>query len=154
MGELERKIEELGFVLPECPKPVASYVVAVEEKGLIYASGQTPVVDGILKYQGKVGQDVTVEQAYDAASICALRLIAELKSLIGDLDRIHRIVKVSGYVNGIEGFKDHPQVINGASDLIVKIFGDKGKHARIAIGVQSLPDNAPVEVELIASITS
>ena len=152
MGMIEKRLEELGLTLPECPTPVASYVIAAQTGSLVYASGQTPIENGVLRYAGKVGKDLSVEDAYEAAKICALRLIAELKSHVGDLDRVERIVKVNGYVNSEGDFGMQPKVMNGASDLLVAVFGEKGKHARAAIGVSTLPDNAAVEVELIAEV--
>lgn len=152
MGKIENRIRELGYELPECPTPVAAYVpAAAADDHLIFASGQTAVVDGKEKYIGIVGKDITVEEAYDAAQIAALRLLAEVKSVIGDLDRIERIVKVNGYVNAVPGFGDQPKVINGASEFFEAVFQEKGKHARAAIGVGSLPSNAPVEVEMIVA---
>lgn len=152
MSEVEERLERMGLVLPRCPVPVASYVVAMAAGELIYASGQTPVLEGKLLYTGKVGKSVTIEEAYECAKVCALRLIAELKELVGDLDQIKQIVKLNGYVNSEGDFSRQPQVMNGASDLLVAAFGERGKHARAAIGVSTLPDNAPVEVELIAMV--
>ncbi len=152
MSIIEKRIQELGYELPECPTPVAAYVpAAAASETLLFASGQTAVVDGREKYIGIVGKDITVEQAYDAARIAALRLLAEVKSVIGDLDRVERIVKVNGYVNAVPGFGDQPKVINGASEFFEAVFGEKGKHARAAIGVGSLPSNAPVEVEVVVA---
>jgi len=150
MSIIENRIQKLGYVIPDCPAPVGAYVPAVEvEGGLLYVSGQTAIVDGKQKYVGTVGKNVTPQEAYDAARICAIRLLSEVKYAIGDLDRIEKIVKVNGYVNAIHGFEQHPKVINGASDFLELIFQEKGKHARVAIGVASLPDNASVEVEMV-----
>lgn len=149
---VEEKLRELGLELPLCPTPVGAYVPAVQVAGFVYASGQTPVVDGKLVCRGKVGEEITVEEAYDAARICALRCLAEVKSVVGSLDRVKRIVKVTGFVNSGPGFAHQPKVINGASELLEFIFGERGKHARVAIGVANLPDNAAVEVELIAYV--
>ena len=118
--------------------------------GFIYASGQTPIIEGELKFKGKVGKDLTVEEGYEAAKICAIRLISEIKSVVGDLDKVERIVKVNGYINSVGDFGSQPAVLNGASELLEAAFGEKGKHARAAIGVATLPDDAAVEVELIA----
>ena len=150
---VEEKLKDLGLELPPCPKPVAAYVPAVEASGFVFASGQTPVVGDKLMYRGNVGSEISVEQAYEAAKICALRCLAELKSAIGTLDRVERIVKVTGYVNSAPGFGDQPKVVNGASELLEKIFGEKGKHARAAIGVAELPDGAAVEIEMIALVS-
>lgn len=152
MGKIEKRLEELGIELVECPKPVAAYVPAAKAGGFIYASGQTPIVDGKLIYQGKLGRDVTVEEGYDAARISAIRVLSELKSIVGDLDKIERIVRVTGYVNSMPDFGDQPKVINGASELFVNVFGDKGQHARVAFGAGALPDNAAVEVDVIAYV--
>lgn len=152
MSIIESRIQELGYAIPDCPTPVGAYVPAVKIKGgLVYASGQTAVVDGKQKYVGIVGKDVSLQEAYDAARICALRLLSEVKYVIGDLDRIEKIIKVNGYVNAIPGFEQHPKVINGASEFFELVFREKGKHARAAVGVASLPDNAPVEVEMVVS---
>ena len=152
MSNIEERIKELGLELPECPKPVGAYVpAATVENGLIYISGQTPVVKDRLLYKGKVGKEVSTQEAYEAAKICALRLIAELKYAVGDLDRVARIVKVNGYVNSEGDFGEQPSVINGASELLEAVFQDIGKHARAAVGVSTLPNDASVEVEMVAS---
>ena len=152
MDKIEKHIEKLGYKLPEAPVPVASYVLGVKlDNGLLYVSGQTAVENGETLYRGKVGDTVTVEQAYDASKICALRLISEVKAVLGDLERVERIVKVNGYINAAPDFGQHPMVMNGASEFLEAVFGEKGKHARTAVGVGSLPDNAPVEVEMIVA---
>ena len=152
MSNIEERMKELGLELPECPKPVGAYVPAVAtENGIIYISGQTPVVKGKLLYKGKVGKEVSKQEAYEAAKICALRLIAQLKYAVGDLDRVVRILKVNGYVNSEGDFGEQPGVINGASELLEAVFQDMGKHARAAVGVSTLPGDAPVEVEMVAS---
>lgn len=150
MSQVEKRLEAMGIILPECPKPVAAYVPAMKVNGFIYASGQTPIIDGELKYKGKVGVDLTIEEGYEAAKICAIRLISEIKSVVGDLDKVKQIVKVNGYINSVGDFGRQPAVLNGASELIEAVFKEKGKHARAAIGVATLPDDAAVEVELIA----
>ena len=152
MGNVEKKLKELGIELPECPKPVAAYVPATCENGFIFASGQTAWVDGKLLYPGKVGEAVSVEEAYESAKISAVRVIAELKSIVGDLDNIKHIVKVTGYVNSAPDFGAQPKVVNGASELFCEVFGEAGKHARVAFGVGALPDNASVEIDVIAAI--
>lgn len=153
MGIIKKRLAELQIVLPPCPVPVANYVTGVCVDGLIYVAGQTAwQEDGTLLYPGKVGTEVAVGEAYQSARLSAIRLISELDALI-DLDRI-RILKVNGYVNADPSFKDHPLVMNGASDLLVSVFGQMGAHARTAIGVASLPDNASVEVELVAAVIS
>jgi len=152
MGIVEKRLEEMGIVLPECPKPVAAYVTAACAGGFVYVSGQTPIADGKLIYKGKLGRDLTVEEGYEAAKLSAIRVLSELKAAVGDLDRIQRIVRVTGYVNSMPEFGDQPKVINGASELFVAAFGDKGQHARVAFGAGALPDNAAVEVDVIAYI--
>jgi len=152
MSEIEKKILEMGLELPVCPVPVAQYVPAVTVENLVFVSGQTPIVDGKLLYKGKIGHDLTTQDGYEAAKYAALRVVAGLKSAVGDLDRVERIVKVTGYVNSDAEYLDHPKVVNGASDLIRNVFGVKGEHSRVAFGVASLPDGAAVEIDLIAYI--
>ena len=154
MSKIEAKVKELGYEIPECPAPAGAYVPAAEVRdGLLFVSGQTAIVEGKQEYIGRVGAEVTVEEAYDAARICALRLLAQVKCVIGDLDRVERIVKVNGYVNAVEGFGQQPKVINGTSEFLEAVFQEKGRHARAAVGVGSLPDNAPVEVEMVLAYT-
>ncbi len=150
--KIEQKLAELGLSLPEVPAPVASYVPGVKEDRWIYVSGQTPLRDGKLNVKGKVGKEVTLEEAYEEAKQCALNIMAVLKSMAGSLDNIERIVKVTGFVASTPDFTDAPKVINGASDLFGKVFGEKGRHARAAIGVSSLPLDCAVEVEAIALV--
>lgn len=153
MGQIDKRLAELGITLPVPAKPVANYVGWVRTGNLVYTAGQVPLKDGKIEFQGKLGKDYTVEQGAQAARICAINVVAQLKDAVGgDLDRIKRIVKVVGFVNGVPDFVDHPKVINGASDLIVEIFGDKGKHARSAVGSGSLPVNVAVEVEAVAEV--
>jgi len=152
MSEVEKRLNEMGFHLPECPTPGGAYVPAVNINGFVYASGQVPTVDGVTVYTGKVGVDVTIEEAVEGARICALRLISELKSVVGNLDDIERIAYVQGFVNSEDDFGQQPAVINGASQLLEAAFGEKGRHARIAVGVSTLPGNAAVEVMLVAAL--
>lgn len=148
----EAKVKELGIELPEAPKPVGSYVPAVRTGSLIFSSGQLPLTGGRLAYQGKVGGDLSEEEGYRAAQICALNCLGAVKKVAGTLDNIARIVKVTGYVNSAPGFSGQPLVINGASDLLVKIFGEAGYHARSAVGVSELPLGAAVELEIIIEL--
>ena len=150
MSQVEERINALGLKLPECPVPVAAFVVAKKQGNLIFISGQTAQYEGKPMYIGKVGREVSLEEAYESAKLCALRCISELNS-VADLDKI-QILKVLGFVNAVPEYRDHPKVMNGASELLEKVFLEKGKHARSAIGVGSLPDCASVEVELIASV--
>lgn len=146
---VEERLAELGLTLPEVAKPVASYVPGVLEDGWLYVSGQLPLRAGELAYRGKVGADVTTEQGYEAARLCALNILAVARALAGSLDRVRRVVKVVGFVNSAPGFTGQPQVVNGASDLLVQVFGEAGRHARSAVGVSELPLNAAVEVEAV-----
>jgi len=149
---IKDKLAELGLTLPEAALPVAAYVPAVRTGNLVFTAGQLPLVDGKIPFIGKVGSDVTPEQAKDMAQVCALNALAAI-SLVADIDQIERIVRVGGFVNGISGFVAIPAVINGASELLIKLFGEvNGKHARTAIGVAELPLNAPVEVEMVVQL--
>ncbi len=145
-------LQSMGLTLPQPARPVASYVPAVRVGNLIYTSGQIPTRDGRLTRRGKVGIELTQDDAYDAAQTCALNALAAVQDLTGSLDAISQVVKVTGYVNSAEGFSDQSTVVNGASDLLVKLFGEKGKHARAAIGVAGLPLDAAVEVDLIVEV--
>ncbi len=148
----EAKVKELGLAIPEAPKPVATYVPAVKVDNYVYTSGQIPFVDGQLKYKGKLGKELTLEQGYEAAKICVLNCLAVVKGQVGSLDNIDRIVKVTGFVNSAPNFTDQPKVINGASELLGDIFGESGQHVRAAVGVNELPVNAAVEVEMIVKV--
>ncbi|MGQ9607817.1 MAG: RidA family protein [bacterium] len=147
--KIEQLLKEKGIELPEVPKPVANYVPAVRIGNLVFLSGHGPQKHIPL---GKVGKDLTLEQGYEAARNTALCLISTLKNFLGDLDKVLRIVKLTGFVNCSEDFKDQPKVVNGASDLFVEIFGESGKHSRSAVGMYQLPNNIPVEIELIAEV--
>lgn len=148
----EERLAELGLTLPEVPKPVAAYVPAVRTGNLVYTSGQVPLVEGKLAATGKLGADLTTEEGAGLARICALNALAALKSEVGDLLRVVRIVKVVVFVASDPAFTDQPKVGNGASELLGEVLGEAGKHARSAVGVASLPLDAPVEVELIAEV--
>jgi enamine deaminase RidA (YjgF/YER057c/UK114 family) len=150
MSKIEAKLIELGFPLPEVAKPVAAYVPSVVTGNICFTSGQLPFVNGALPKAGKVGRDVTAEEAKDLARLCALNALAALKLSIGDLDRVTRIVKVVGFVSVVPEFTAIPGVINGASEFLGEVFGDAGIHARSAVGVPALPLDSAVEVELIA----
>lgn len=149
---VEEKLRQLGIELPETPTPLAAYVPAVQVGDFAYTSGQIPLVKGELKFKGKVGAEFSEEEGYQAARICAINCLSALKGAIGDLDKIERIVKVVGFVNSAPGFKMQPKVINGASELLGEVFGDAGKHARSAVGVNELPIDSAVEVEVIVKL--
>jgi enamine deaminase RidA (YjgF/YER057c/UK114 family) len=151
---IKEKIESLGLTLPVAALPVAAYVPAVRTGNLVFVAGQLPLVDGKIVKEGKVGKEVTPEEAKEMAQVCALNALAAI-ALVADIDQIVRIVRVGGFVNGIPGFFAIPQIINGASELFIKLFGEvNGKHARTAIGVAELPLNAPVEVEVLVQLAS
>lgn len=152
MSTIEAKLAEMDLTLPSPPKPVAAYIPSVLHQGILYISGQLPMRNGQLAYLGKVGQDVSLEQAYEAARLCTLNALSIAKDHLGDLDRIVRIIKVGGFVASAEGFFDQPKVINGASEFLGELLGEKGRHARAAVGVNALPLNAAVEVEFIIAV--
>ena len=150
---IEEKIVALGITLPNPPKPAGSYIPVVRTGNLVFVSGQIPISDGKVLYSGKVTKDLSIEDAQKAARLCVINALAQLKSEFGNLDKISKIVRVSGFVNSPSEFTEQPKVINGASDLLFEIFEKKGQHARIAIGVSSLPLNSAVEVDMIVEIT-
>jgi enamine deaminase RidA (YjgF/YER057c/UK114 family) len=150
--QVEERIAALGLSLPAASRPVGSYVPAVRTGTLVYTSGQLPMVAGELRYRGKVGQEVTIEEAQQAARLCALNALAALRGELGDLDRVRRIVKVTGFVNCGPDFVDQAAVLNGASTFLQEAFGEAGRHARAAVGCASLPLGSPVEVELVAEV--
>jgi len=149
---VEEKIKELGFTLPETPKPLAAYIPAIRTGDYVYTSGQVPFADGELMYSGKIGFDLTIEEGQKAAELCALNGLSSIKSEIGDLNKIEQIVKVTVFVNSADGFTDQPKVANGASEFLGKIFGESGKHVRSAVGVNELPADSAVEVEIIVKV--
>jgi enamine deaminase RidA (YjgF/YER057c/UK114 family) len=148
----EARLSALGIQLPPAPKPVASYVPAVRTGNLIFLAGQGPVADGKPTVVGKVGAELTEEAGYKAARATILVSLAVLRAEIGSLDRVRRIVKLVGWVNSAPGFSRQPWVVNGASDLLIEIFGESGKHARSSIGANELPLNIPVEIELVVEV--
>lgn len=147
-GTIEARLAELGLTLPPVAAPVAAYVPAVIEGNLVHTSGQLPFQGGQLPATGKVGAEVDLEEAAELASLCAVNALAAVKSVIGDLDRIEQVVKVVGFVSSDPSFTAQPQVVNGASELLGRVFGDAGVHARSAVGVAVLPLDSPVEVEM------
>jgi enamine deaminase RidA (YjgF/YER057c/UK114 family) len=152
MGAVEMKLNQLGLNLPDAPKPVAAYIPAKQTGNLVFTAGQLPMVNGELISKGLLGQDVEIEEANKAARICTLNALAAIKGVIGDLDRIKQIVRVVGYVASVPTFTQQPAVVNGASELLLEIFGENGKHARSAVGMAVLPLNASVEIELTVEV--
>lgn len=152
MATPEARIAELGLTLPEVAAPVASYVPAVRSGSHVYVSGQLPFVEGRLPATGKVGAEVSPEDAKELAALCALNAIAAVRAEVGELSNVVRVVKVGGFVASAPDFTGHPGVINGASDLLAAVFGDAGVHARAAVGVAALPLDSPVEVDMIVEV--
>lgn len=150
---IDERLASLNITLPSPPKPAGSYVPVVIADKLAFVSGQIPIKDGKVVYVGKVSEDVTIEDAQKAARLCIINALAHLKTELKSLDRISKIVRVSGYVNSSSDFTEQPKIINSASDLLFEIFGQRGQHTRIAIGVSSLPFNSVVEIDLVAEIT-
>jgi enamine deaminase RidA (YjgF/YER057c/UK114 family) len=148
----EKNLNKLGIALPKPPSPIGAYLPATRIGSLIFVSGVLPMVDGKLAFSGKLGSDLQVEEGYEAAKISCVNGLAILKSELGSLDSVKRIVKVTGYVACAEDFYDQPRVVNGASELLLEIFGRSGKHARAAVGCPSLPANSPVEIEMIVEV--
>ena len=152
MNKIELKLKELKLQIPDAPKPVAAYIPAKQTGNLVFTAGQLPMVNGELISKGLLGQDVEIDEANKAARICTLNALAAIKGVIGDLDRIKQIVRVVGYVASVPTFTQQPAVVNGASELLLEIFGENGKHARSAVGMAVLPLNASVEIELTVEI--
>ena len=149
LGNVEARLKELNIELESMPKPSGNYAPYKSVPPMIYLSGVTPKVNGVLKYKGRVGLDISKEDGYQAARQCIINQLGTLQTLLGDLDRVVGIVKMTGFIHVAPGFYDLPYVLNGASDLLVEVFGDPGVHARSAIGVSTLPGAAAVEVEMI-----
>lgn len=150
-SQVEARLQELGLSLPNPPRPVAAYVPAVTTGNLLFLSGQLPVKEGVL-IQGRVGAELTIEEGYEAARLCALNALAHIKAEVGSLDRVERIVKLVGWVSSAPDFDQQPKVINGASELLLELFGERGRHARSAVSAHVLPLGAAVEVELIVAV--
>ena len=148
----ETRLKEIGLELPPAVKPIGNYVPAVRTGNLVFLSGHGPLRKDGTRITGKVGSDLTLEEGYEAARRVALGLLVSLKAEIGDLDKVRRVVKLLGMVNCPPDFADQPKVINGASDLLVEVFSDKGKHARSAVGMNALPNNISVEIEMIVEV--
>ncbi|MCE9651860.1 MAG: RidA family protein [Nitrosarchaeum sp.] len=148
---IEEKIKSIGINLPVPPNPAGSYIPVVKSGNLVFVSGQIPMEDGKVLFTGKVS-DMNIDTAQKAARICAINILAQLKKELGDLEKISRIVRLSGFVNSVPEFTQHPKVINTASDLLYEIFGESGRHTRIAVGVSSLPLNSMTEIDAIVEI--
>jgi len=152
-NQVEERLKELGFELPVVAKPVAEYVPAKWVGNLVYVSGQGPIQDGEAVYIGRVGKEVSLDEGYKAAEICALNSLAAVKSVVGSLEEVEQIVQVRGFVNSAPDFHDQPKVMNGASKLLVNVFGNTGRHARVALGTSNLPGNIPVEIEMVVLVS-
>jgi enamine deaminase RidA (YjgF/YER057c/UK114 family) len=149
---IENRLRELGIDLPPAPKPVGAYVAVHRTGNLVVTSGQLPWRGDKLVHSGKLGAGLTVEQGYEAARVCAVNALAQLKAAVGSLDRVRQIVRLEGYVHCGPGFRQHPQVLNGASDLLNAVFGEKGRHTRVALGIHEMPLDAPVQLVVWAEV--
>ncbi len=149
----EHKLKQMGIVLPPPPPAVAAYVPWVRTGSLVITSGQVPWKGPTIKYAGKVGAELDEQQGYEAARLCAINAIAQLKDATGDLERINRIIRVEGHVHAAPGFRGHPQVLNGASDLINEVFGERGRHTRTALGTNEMPLDAAVQISVFAEVS-
>ena len=152
MENIAQRLSQLGIKLPNTAVPAGSYVPYVLEKNLLWISGQVPFWNGKVKYRGKVSSEVSMDDAIMAARLCGLNILAQIKTALGDLNRVEQIIKLSGFVNSSSDFTDHPIVINGASDLMVDVFGELGRHTRVAIGASSLPLNSTTEVDALVRV--
>jgi enamine deaminase RidA (YjgF/YER057c/UK114 family) len=148
----ERQLKKLGIELPPAPKPVGAYVTVIRTGNLVITSGQLPWKGDRLAYTGKLGMDLTVEQGYEAARLAGLNAIAQLKSILGDLDKVGQILRLEGFVHCGPGFRQHPQVLNGASELLNAVFGEKGRHTRTAVGIHEMPLDSPVQLIVWAEV--
>lgn len=149
---IEEKLNRLGFKIPPAPKPLAAYIPALKAGNFIFTSGQVPIENGKIIYKGKVGRDITEDEARKAAELCLINCLSAVKSVVDDLDRIKRIVKLTVFVNSADDFVAQPKVANGASELLEEVFGESGKHVRSAVGVNELPLNSAVEIEMTAMV--
>lgn len=149
---IEKTLEDLNITLPDAPAPIANFVPCKRVGSLVFVSGQGPILNGKQIHTGKLGADVSIEEGYDAARICGLNLLSQLKAFLGSLDQIKSIVHIKGYVACATDFANQPAVINGCSDFLVKVFGEAGKHTRCALGANALPTNIPVEIEMIVEV--
>ena len=154
MENIAQRLSQLGIKLPNTAVPAGSYVPYVLEKNLLWISGQVPFWNGKVKYRGKVSSEVSMDDAIMAARLCGLNILAQIKTALGDLNRVEQMIKLSGFVNSSSDFTDHPIVINGASDLMVDVFGELGSHTRVAVGASSLPLNSTTEVDALVRVRS
>lgn len=152
MKNVNDRIAELGIEIPKAPSPIASYIPSQRTGNLIYVSGQDCKKDGVLLYEGKLGKDLSIQEGSEAAKQCILNSLAIVQEQIGDLNKVIKIIKLTGFVNSADGFVEQPYVINGASNLLEELFGERGKHARAALGSNELPFNTPVEIEMIVEV--
>lgn len=152
-GIIDARLEQLQVVLPAATKPVANFVPCVQTGNLLFVSGQIPTWNGELRYVGRVGAEIGVDDARAAARLCALNVLAQARAFLGTLDRVKQVCQLHGFVNAVPGFIHHPAVVNGASDLLVEVFGESGKHSRFAVGAGSLPFNVAVEVAAVLEVT-
>ena len=150
--DAERRLTELGIVLPKAAAPVGAYLKAVRSGDLLFLSGHGPHQDGVVPFKGKVGRDLSLEEGYVAARLTMLNCLTTIRNELDTLDRVRRVVKVLGFVNSAPGFTDQPKVINGGSELLIELFGDAGKHARSAVGIAELPGDIAVEIEMVVEI--
>jgi len=149
---IDDRLHELNISLPPPPKPLASYVPAVQTGNLLYIAGQVPIENGVIVKPGKLGAGLTIEEGQALARICTLNALAAAKAVLGSLDRVTRVVRLAGFVASAPGFGDQPSVINGASDLLVQVFGEEGRHARVAVGTNELPRGCAVEIEFLFEV--
>ena len=149
---IEKKLEEMGIQLPTPPLPAAAYVPVVQTGNLCFVSGQLPMEEGRIMAAGSVPGDVSVDDATKAARLCAINILAQLKAHLGNLDRVKAIVRINGYIQSDNGFYNHPKVLNGASEFLVEVFGERGRHSRVALGAKELPMNATVEIDAIVEV--
>jgi enamine deaminase RidA (YjgF/YER057c/UK114 family) len=151
--DFDQKTDELGIALPPAPTPAGNYLPCVESQGHLFISGQVPRIGREIKFKGSIGDTLNIEEGYDAARLCALNALGVAKGYLGTLNRIKKVVKLSGFVRSAPGFQNQPRVVDGASDFLVSIFGDQGKHARVAVGVNELPGESAVEIEVLLELT-
>jgi len=153
MNKIDKRLEELGISLPQAAAPAANYIPFLITDNQLYISGQLPMQDGKLHVTGQLGEGLSIEQGQQAARLCGINILAQLKQALGGFDRFERLVKLGGFVNAPASFIDHPQIINGASDLMVEVLGDAGRHTRFAVGAAGLPFNAAVEIDALFALS-